>query len=97
MLGQEVTLDKKTDIILGGCTALAQRRGDVIKVEQVLMEDAPAYAEARRRLFRGTAGVPSHQIRGEEVDLRERLGAVRPVVVPDLAAKEEAAAVGGDT
>jgi hypothetical protein len=95
VLGQEVTLDASTDIIVGVHTALAWRRGLWVKCELLRESDAPVYADVRRKLFGGwVAPGPNdgHKL-DEEIDLRERLqGSRKPEEAVDggVPGREEA-------
>jgi len=51
-LGQEVSLNAESDVQIGDHTAMTHRSGEWVKVEMVRIEEASAYAEKRRSLFK---------------------------------------------
>ena len=60
-LGQEVSLNRETDVQCGDKTALALRQGQWVKVELIRVEDAADYSDKRRRLYGFSSPGSSHE------------------------------------
>ena len=60
-LGQEVSLNRETDVQCGDKTALALRQGQWVKVELIRVEDAADYSDKRRRLYGVSSPGSSHE------------------------------------